>query len=279
MKHRLGPTLLSLVLLAGCTNAWFYDQLDWLVPWYVEDYVDLTREQNRNLKEQLVPLLDWHRKEELAEYLALLERVEADLQQPLSAEVIESWIEAATVALNRLELRVLPLAFDLGDQLSDEQMQEFLDKLWERQTELETEYLARTDEEYVEESYENFEENMAQFLGRLSDAQKQRLQAAAASLTRFDAAWLADRKTWLEMLQAVLQERAPGWHQQIRDALASREERQSTEYRTIWLQNQARINSAVADVLNDRSDAQSERLQKEIDAIKDDLVELIAKAD
>ena len=225
IKHRLGATLLSLVLLAGCTNAWFYDQLDWLVPWYVEDYVDLTREQNRNLKEQLVPLLDWHRKEELAEYLALLERVEADLQQPLSAEVIESWIEAATVALNRLELRVLPLAFDLGDQLSDEQMQEFLDKLWERQTELETEYLARTDEEYVEESYENFEDNMTQFLGRLSDAQKQRLQEAAASLTRFDAAWLADRKTWLEMLQAILQERAPGWHQQIRDALASREER------------------------------------------------------
>ena len=52
-----------LAALAGCSNSFVYNQLDWLIPWYLGDYVDLNREQQRAFKEQLGELLRWHRSE------------------------------------------------------------------------------------------------------------------------------------------------------------------------------------------------------------------------
>ena len=66
------PTALSaLVLLSACSNTFLYNQLDWIVPWYVDDFVDLNRQQRQDLKTQVRELLTWHRGEELATYLAL----------------------------------------------------------------------------------------------------------------------------------------------------------------------------------------------------------------
>ncbi len=87
MKRLRIFVLVSLLAsLAGCSNSFVYNQLDWLIPWYLGDYVDLNREQQRAFKDQLRELLRWHRSEELARYVELLDGIEADLGQPLSAE-------------------------------------------------------------------------------------------------------------------------------------------------------------------------------------------------
>lgn len=268
-----------LSLLSACSSSFFYNQLDWLIPWYVGDYVDLTRDQKISLKQQLEPLLRWHRGEELGSYLILVDSIEQDLAGPISSDTVQGWIDAGTVAMQRLEAQVLPLAFDMGEQLSGEQMQEFLEKLWDKQAELEEEYLERDEQEYVEESYDNFAENLQEFLGKLEPEQKQRIREASASLLRFDTAWLAERRAWLDLLQRVLTAREPGWQEQIRQANAQREGQQSAEYRDAYLHNQRVINAAIADVLNARSDKQSAHLKEEIADLRKLLRKLIAQAD
>jgi hypothetical protein len=270
--------VICLLLLPACTNTFIYNQLDWLIPWYVDDYVDLTRVQKKDLKAGLKSTLRWHRAEELASYLLIINRIEEDLQRPVTGATVQSWANQALAAWERVEARMLPLAFELGADLSDQQMQGFIDKLWEQQEEFEEEYLERDDLEYIEDGYETLEENSRDFLGRLSPEQKQLLQLAAESLRRFDYAWLEERRAWLEELQGYLK-REPGWQQAILDAIEVREQARETRYSEAYLYNQGIINGAIAGALNLRSDKQSARLQRALDHFREDLNTLIAQAD
>ena len=84
MKRLRHLTLLVLLLvLTGCSSTTFiYNRLDFFIPWYLGDYVDLNREQKARLDELLQPFLDWHRIEELPQYLLMLDDIDARLDGP-----------------------------------------------------------------------------------------------------------------------------------------------------------------------------------------------------
>lgn len=265
-------------LLGGCSNTFVYNQLDWLIPWYLDDYVDLTRDQKRDLKEELRGLLRWHRNEELASYIVILDSIEADLRQPLAAAQVEGWANQGMAAWERIEERMLPMLFELGGDLSDEQMAEFVARLERGQRELEEEYLERSDEEYVADARENLEENLSDFLGRLTDEQGQIITAAAASLQRFDFAWLEERRQWLATLAELLQ-REPGWEDAVLAAMAERERNRSDAYRSTYNHNGRIINQTIAEVLNLRTEKQDARLLGEIEGFRRDLRKLIEQGE
>ena len=74
-------TLLLAVCLVACSTSFAYNRLDWLIVWYANDYVDLSREQKGFLKARLEPVLEWHRHEELLTCIDLLDRIEKDLAE------------------------------------------------------------------------------------------------------------------------------------------------------------------------------------------------------
>ena len=274
---RFGTVCLLVAVLSACSNTFIYNQLDWLIPWYVDDYVDLTRGQRQSLKARVGTLLDWHRNEELSSYLDILDTVEADLSQPVTGAQVEQWANLMLAAYERIEAKMLPVAFELGADLSHAQMAEFIDSLQEGQEELEEEYLERSDEEYVEEVREYFTENLGDFLGRLTREQLDVIEVAAVSLQRFDAAWLEERARWIARLSGLLQ-REPGWEEAVREALRERESNRTEAYRSAYAHNAVIINGTIADVLNLRSEKQNRRLQSEIDSLRRDLHHLIEQS-
>lgn len=264
------------IALSACSNTFVYNQLDWLVPWYVDDYVDMTREQRNTLKSRVNDLLRWHRAEELASYIEILDQIESDLAGPVTGEQVEHWANLTLAAYERLEEKMLPVAFELGHSMSDEQMAEFIEQLRENQQELEEKYLERSDEEYVAESREDFTDNLDDFLGRLGPEQLAVIDDAAISLQRFDSAWLEERALWIDTLAELLQ-RDPGWEQAIRGALAARDENRSEAYRSAYAHNAVIINNAIAEVISLRSEKQDRRLRREIDDFRRDINKLIAQ--
>ncbi len=270
--------LLSLVLLSACSNTFVYNQLDWLIPWYLDDYVDLSREQKRDLKAEIRELLRWHRGEELAAYVSILDGIEADLGQTVTASTVEGWANQAVAAYERIEERSLPMLFELGRGLSDEQMDGFIAKLEKAQQELEEEYLERTDEEYITDAREGLDENLRDFMGRLTPEQKEVIATATASLQRFDFAWLEERRLWLEKLSGLLQ-REPGWEDAVMEALRNRDQDRTEAYVSIYNHNAVIINQTIAEVLNLRTEKQGRRLLREIDDVRDDLRKLISQAE
>lgn len=265
-KLRLFVFLITAVLLAGCTS-FAYNRLDWLIPWYVDGYVDLTSEQRKLLRQNLTTPLEWHREEELANYIALLDRIEDELKDEVMAETVRGWAEELIDAAERVQTSLLTVALEFGDEVTDEQTEEFVDSLWERQRELEEELAERTDAEYAEDDFESMEETLERFLGRLTNEQKTILREASMKLVRFDKAWLDERRAWLEKMQNLLR-REPGWRESILRAYEERESLRSPEYRAAFEHNLGLATQAFAGVINTMTERQRERAAEEFEDLR-----------
>ncbi|MEP1471411.1 MAG: DUF6279 family lipoprotein [Halieaceae bacterium] len=268
------PVLL-LVFLTACSSTTFvYNRLDFLLPWYLGDYVELERDQKKYLGSLLEPFLQWHRAEELPQYLQMLQDAESKLDGPLTAADIETISLSFEAAWLRLESRALEWLMELGEELSDEQINGFITELRDKQTEYEEKYLTRTDEEYHEEAYENLRDSLQDYMGRLDKDQRALLQDASLELQRSDGVWLTERAAWIDMLERVLQ-RQPGWQQALRDAIDSRDDTVSAAYSDTYAHNTAVIYGTLAETINSRSEKQDRRLRSEIRSLERDLETLI----
>ena len=279
MTQTTRKTLLSALLLTmvGCSSTTFvYNRLDFVIPWYVGKYVGLERDQKVFLDEQLQPFLAWHRSEELPAYLQLIDGMEQTLDGEVSQAQVADIATQFEDAWERIEWRGLEWMLALGEELSREQLEEFIGSLREKQVEYEEEYLPRTDEEYREEAYENLEDSVQDFMGRLDVEQRGYLRQAAQDMRRADGIWLRERAAWLERREVLL-EREEGWQQGIRDALATRNQTTSTEYKEVFEHNSQMIFKALAQVANARSEKQDRRLRKKLDDFREDIESLIAK--
>ena len=277
MKHRRAKLgfVFSLKLLGACSSTTFvYNRLDFLLPWYLGDYAELSRPQKKTLDDLLQPFLRWHRMEELPQYLVILQKIDRALDQPLElGDILDLSLEFENAWL-RLENRGLEWMLEFGAELSDKQIEAFGQKLKEQQAEYEEEYLTRDDEEYQEDAYDALVDSFGGYLGRLGTAQKQVLRDTSAQLLRSDKIWLLERALWLGKLEVLLL-REPGWQQRIRDLLSAREDINSPQYQQIYEHNVLVIQAAVVVILNGRTDKQNKRLRKKIQYLQEDLETLI----
>jgi hypothetical protein len=265
--------LIVVALLAGCAS-FTYNRLDWLIPWYVDGYVDLTGDQRALLRERLTPSLEWHRREELARYMEIIDRIEADLDGPVDSATVRGWADDMLAAAQRVEKTMMGVALEFGAEVSDEQVEEFIASLWERQREFEEEFLERSAAEYAKDDFDNLANLLERFLGRLSSEQKAVLREAAGELVRFDKAWLEDRRNWLRTLEDLL-EREPGWQDAVMQAYEARIAMRSPEYRQAFEHNMDQITAAYAKVLSSMSARQREKAAEEFDDLRRTLRKLI----
>lgn len=273
--------LLCLCLaLAGCSRtAFVYNRLDFLLPWYIQGYADLSGEQEDYLDQLLVPFLGWHRSQELPCYVVLLEDVEAALEsRTLDGEDIGVILREFESAWLRIEARGLEHLLDLGAQLSDAQVADLLAELEERHQELAEEYLPRSDDEFFQDSYDAMLDTAEEYLGRLQQPQRGLLQAGSRELKRADGVWLARRAAHLRRL-AILLEREPGWQQGVRELIATRDESVSREYSEKLAFNIRLLQELTARVLNVRTERQDAHLRKRLASYREDFTLLAAQAE
>jgi len=263
----------TILMLAGCTS-FAYNRLDWLIPWYVNSYVDLTSEQRKHLRKKLTSPLDWHRKEELANYTDILNRIEADLDGEVTADMVRRWADEMFGAAVRVQRSLLVVALEFGEQVSDEQVEEFVTSLWERQEEMEEEFSARSDSEYFDDDYNNLVETLERFLGRLSTEQKVILREASNKLVRFDKAWLNEGRTWLTKMENLLRREA-GWQEAILQAYDARIDLRSAEYRATFEHNMGLVTQAYAEVIGIMSERQRKKTQNKLDDLRRMLTRLM----
>lgn len=266
--------LLLLLTLAGCSTRFFYNRLDFLVPWHLRDYVSLEREQRALLDRELAGFLDWHRQQELPRYHQLLAQARERLDDGFTQEDAAFLTGEAQRALDRLQWRSLEWMLPLGQSLTDEQILEFIASLREQQSEYQEKYLERDEQQYRDDACERLDDNVRRFLGRLEQAQKERLHRACGELIRSDHLWLASRAAWIEELEGLLLQREPGWQQRLRDSLASRDERLPEGYREAWTHNLGVLQLAVVEVIARRSERQDQHLARELGRLQADLVAL-----
>lgn len=271
--------LITLLLLGACSSTTFvYNRLDFLLPWYLDDYVELEGKQDELLDDLLQPFLAQHRSEELPRYVGILSQIEGAIDEPLSSADMELIWHSFEQAYLRLEQDALEWLLVLGDELSQQQLQDFVDTLDEKQLEYREEYLERDNQEYAEDSYDYMQDTLKEYLGRLNREQKEMLRVASEKMHRSDQAWLDERAAWLHWLRSTLQ-RKPGWQQEILTAIETREENLPAEYVEVTEHNAQVLYALFAQVFNSRNEKQDKYLREKMAELKEDLNTLIAQAD
>lgn len=266
-----------LFTLAGCSSTtFFYNRLGFLIAWNVDDYVDLSGSQKRELRRLLEPFLAWHRSQELPRYLSLLDDIESRLNAPLQIDDLELLTGKFERAWDRTESRSLEWMISFGELLPDAQMDEFLESLDERQADFEEEYLGRSEEQYREDALDNMLDPAQDYLGRLNTEQRDLLQQASHKLLRYDGVWLQERSAWQGRLDELLQRR-PGWQQALTTAIDQRQQTTSKSYTDIYEHNTAVIHATLVELLNSRTEKQDRSLRRKLAGYRADILALMTR--
>jgi hypothetical protein len=173
MKYRLIVLLLIVAFLQGCTSKMAYNNADWLAQWYIDDYVDLSRDQNRNLEIELESVLEWHRETQLLQYRQQLVALSNDLDNlPISEQVWRKHFNQIIDHWQRVRRELSTRAATLAPQLDQYQVDYLFAKLEENSKEKLEDFNEKTVEEYRADRLERLLETLENYLGTVNKQQK-----------------------------------------------------------------------------------------------------------
>ena len=265
------------MLLAGCSSTSFlYNRLDTLIAWELDDYVDLTPAQANDMDRVIDSFMLWHRTQELPQYVALLDRIDRDLAEPVSAAGLMDLEGAVEAALNRLRDRMLADMLEFGATLSLEQRLQFVETLQSEHAELSEKRLARSEQRYREDLEEQLQDNLTSYLGRLTPAQREYVAQVVPEFRRLDGMWMEDRRLWLDTLHDIIATNQTDWPELAREHALNFQATRSEAYRQGFNNNMQRLREVLVAVLNERTDRQATKLTKKLSGYRETFAELAA---
>jgi hypothetical protein len=165
------------LLLSGCSTKFVYKNVDWLVYWYIDDFVELTNQQEDIVDAKLATWLEWHKEAELPKYINHLSELSDDIRtQQLSLEKMHYHQQKAADHWIRLKAKIIPDLVAMSPMLSQVQVDSMfkeIDKMNEDEVDEREELLAKTPEKRKSESLKRKKRNLKRWLGKLTSEQEQ----------------------------------------------------------------------------------------------------------
>ncbi|WP_181295493.1 DUF6279 family lipoprotein [Pseudomonas sp. Q2-TVG4-2] len=265
------------VLMAGCSRMNLaYRNLDLLIPWTLNDYLDMNREQQQRFRAQLREHLSWHCRTQLPEYLANIERLQRQVREGnVDETALRGHYRDAKQAIHTVAVEITPTTTQLLRDLDDEQVRELDEAFEDDRREREEKYLQPPLAEQIRERSERMRERAEQWLGSTSAAQRQRILQWAHTLGAQNQLWLDNRVQWQRALSEAINERHEAdFAQRVEKLLQDRESFWSADYRAAF----ARTEQAAIDLVSDlytMSDAgQRRHLDEQLEDLRKDLSSL-----
>ena len=181
IKYLLIFLSVCLIISCGLVKT-AYNNAPALTAWWLNDYFDFTPEQNAKLKPGLQELHDWHRKNELPNYVSLLNEIQSDFSQDkLSADKTCQRIESIKSNAHSLQVKAIPIIVEMAGTLSDKQLQYFQEKLEKRTEKWKDDWWQETSEEQLSVRLEKSRDFAEKVYGDLNESQVNILKQSLAS--------------------------------------------------------------------------------------------------
>lgn len=146
-KTKLSLVIAFSFLLSACSSSFIYNNLDWLLYWYLDDYITLTSEQRSQLDDRVETWQAWHRTVELPKYQQQIDQLRSQLQAgPLDQEAWLSVFNEVQQSAKQLREKIAPELAVLAQSLSSEQVDGFLSE-WQKNTKKRADRRANTSPE------------------------------------------------------------------------------------------------------------------------------------
>ena len=277
---RLFLLLLLVTTVVGCSaNRLLYNRADTFIRWAADDYVTLNREQQAAFDQRLDDFLAWHRSEELPRYREFIVTSLGTLEDGVTLDEAITISEEIDLAADRFQGQFIELLLATAEELSDEQIQDFLAELDRNQAEYADERLVRGAETYYADSAKTMKDLVKRLIGRLNRDQRAEIEQRSMDLTRLDGLWHDDRARWGRALRVILEAKAPGWQAEIRKLGETRSEARIPEYVAGIEHNGDVILALLVDIINSRTERQDRRMRRFLEGLVDDIDALTAASD
>jgi len=274
---QIAALLIFTLALGACSRVGLaYRNLDVIIPWSLSDYVDMNGEQKDWFNERLKEHLSWHCTTQLPGYLDWLDRLQAMVEsnQVTDAALQERTAEAKQ-AIAETAREITPSAIELLQGLDDKQVAEMNDAFAKDLRKRQQEYVKPPLAQQIKERGERMEKRLNDWLGPLSDTQKQRVVAWTNALGDQNTQWIANRAHWQQQFSAaVAQRQSAEFPQRIETLLVNRERLWTADYRKAYANTEAQARSLFVDLMAESTPQQRERLLKKIEGVRKDFNDL-----
>jgi adenylate kinase family enzyme len=272
------PGALTLLLLVGaCSTNFFYDRIDTLIVWQVDDYVSLDKDQKAELKRRVGEYLNVVRHDEVPKAALLLSAIADDIESgAVTPQMIDTRFQEMLVMTEEVVTGIVPDSEWLLQSLSDKQVQELAQSLDELNDEMYGEYSGTAEEERRERRNKSSVSAIQRFTGRLTDAQKELVTGALERMTDSSEQWIEYQREWQRQFIDLVANTPPSeeFRERLTVLLVYPRSLHPPEYRAAVEANRAIFNSMMADLLNGLSDAQRTRMTKTIQEYAETLTRL-----
>jgi hypothetical protein len=283
-ERRLRPLLTVLLLaplLAGCGVKFLYGNVDRIVVWQTEDYVDLDRAQRDWLRQRVRVHRHWHRIEQLPEWAALLRRFDLEIRDGIDGARLDVYYRTAEAWGEAIVEEMLPTASGLLLDLDADQVAELPGRLAEANAELNEDYAGRPPDEQRAVWREEMRDGMSDWIGDLTAGQELLVDAASTEVVPDNGDWIGYRERWQAALMDLLTRRddVDAFRAAFRTLALERERWYTPEYTETRANNERVYREFTLALLDSLSEDQLDRLSRRIDDIATDFEELAADVD
>lgn len=269
-----------IIVLSGCSSKLAYNNLDWLIYWYMDDYIELTTKQETVFDHHLESWIDWHRDTELTRYVSQLETLKSELANgQLTEQSINQHFEQASTHWIRVREKISPEIAAMAKTLSDEQVIHLFAALEADNKEKEAEYLedsAQSEQEKAEERLEDITEDVEDRIGSLSEPQRAIVAQYAPQFASTYQDWLAYQRTIQNAARKLFATRDsnPDFTENLVNVMSNPDRYRTDTYLQKREQNRQLYARMTAELAQTLTPVQKRKLLEKIQDIIDDLNDL-----
>ncbi|KHL72923.1 lipoprotein [Pseudomonas putida] len=275
-KALIIATAFALALVACSRIDLAYRNLDRLVPWSLDDYLSMNRDQRSLLDERLKQHLAWHCTTELPGYLDWLDRVRSMVAEgQVTDQALQQRMNEARQAIGRVAEAITPSAAELLRGMSDAQVAQMGEAFREDISERQEKYVDTPLSKQVARRAERMEKRLTPWFGELTAAQRQRVQTWAQALGDQNRQWIANRAHWQQQLMLAMNQRSDAsFEPRLAQLLQRKESLWTAQYRAAFENSEQQTRSLLIDLLQQSSPAQRQYLQQRLAKVRTDFSEL-----
>jgi len=266
-------------LISGCTVRLIYNHLNWIIPWYISDYIDLDDSQNSLLDKKLFAQLKWHRMTQLRSYSAFLRELKIKVNNGLTYEDMDRGHSQMRKFWQDLIAHISPDVAEILSTATDGQINEFLENLKKRNEKYKERYIDPTEEERREKKVARMNRFLDFCMGGVNEEQEKIVdqwsrQLQDISSVRFEFIKISQRR-----FQTILKNRhnPEPFTKELEEFLYFRRESWTPELRQIAKHNRDLTKRTFLDILSRMTPDQRVHLNEQIDELANVFDELAAE--
>ena len=269
--------LVLLLALSACTSKLVYNNLDWWVYWYLDDYIELNDAQESLFDNHLNTWLSWHKTSELRRYKAQLELLKQQINTgTLNYNAIAEHVDQGFDHWERVKKVISPTLAEMAQTLSNEQVVSLFAKLEQdaqEERDKRAKYLAKNKEEQREQRIESIADTIESRIGKLTTQQQQIVATYSDQFISTRDYWIAYQQDILNSARRLFVTRNNNDHfvDDLTELLINPEKYRSEEYVQKSAHNRKVMITLMSEIASTLTEKQRKYLIDNIDDLIDDV--------